>query len=296
LTPSQISTAGGSVTLTGWTIANTGGSFSLEGTLQNGFYLSTDPIITTADTRLTNNSNTAEVLEAGESFQWGGPTLSIPALAAGTYYIGILVDYTDVVAESNEANNYVSAPLVVVPPVVAIDGVMSASEWDDATQYGPFTVNLPFGQTTSATFFLKNTSTQLLGVLQFARDITVFEWITVRFRLDENANGVWDNDEDGFSLFPYANGFHLDVFLDAFAACDGQQCSEAGDTAGGGGPDGGTKSTASPTIIEFAKGINNSDSRDALLSPGQILRFNATFDIRQGTLTLPSGWTEYTVK
>jgi hypothetical protein len=187
------------------------------------------------------------------------------------------------------------SPTAPPPPPVTINGVMTAGEWDDATQYGPFTVNLPFGASTTATLHLKNTSTQLLGVLQFARDITPYEWVTVRFRLDENGNGTWDNDEDGFSLFSWTNGFHIDVLLDTHACVGG--CSETGDTETGGQNDGTTKSTAGPlTTIEFSKGINSADAGDALLSPGQILRFNANFDIRQGTLTSAAGWTEYTVK
>ena len=115
VSPSAVSTSGGQVTLSAWTIANAGGPYSLDGTESNGFYISTDPVITTADTRLDFNLNGSELQPAGGRFDWGGPTLRIPALAAGTYYIGILIDEANSVVESNEANNYVSVPLVVLP-------------------------------------------------------------------------------------------------------------------------------------------------------------------------------------
>jgi hypothetical protein len=115
LTPATISTSGGSVTLSSWTITNQGASFVTPATVNNGFYLSTDPVITADDVLLDQNTNTAGVLGAGASFVWGGPTLTIPPLAAGTYYIGILVDFGNALTESNEGNNYVSAPLIVTP-------------------------------------------------------------------------------------------------------------------------------------------------------------------------------------
>lgn len=111
--PAIISTEGGSITLNSWTNTNQGGSWVTPATVNNGFYLSTDPIITADDLLLGQNTNTAGVLGAGASFVWGGPTLTIPPLAPGTYYIGILVDFGNALAESNEGNNYVSAPLIV---------------------------------------------------------------------------------------------------------------------------------------------------------------------------------------
>jgi hypothetical protein len=115
VTPATVSTDGGTVTLSSWTIHNQGASWVTPATVNNGFYLSTDPIITADDLLLDQNTNTAGVLGAGASFVWGGPTLTIPSLAAGTYYIGILVDFGNALAESNEGNNYVSVPLIVTP-------------------------------------------------------------------------------------------------------------------------------------------------------------------------------------
>ena len=112
--------AGGAVTLSQWTLVNQGtADINSELIFRNGFYLSTDATITSSDTYLTGNANSG--LVAGGTFTWGGPTLTIPAgTAPGNYYIGILVDRTNVVTESNEGNNFVSAPLTVALPDLLI--------------------------------------------------------------------------------------------------------------------------------------------------------------------------------
>jgi hypothetical protein len=102
--------AGGTVTLGNWTVRNQGESAS--GDFSNGFYLSTDAIISTSDTLLDSKTNTG--LNSGKEFEWGGPTLTIPASTApGTYYIGILVDTGNAVTESNKSNNYVSSQITI---------------------------------------------------------------------------------------------------------------------------------------------------------------------------------------
>src|SRR5205814_1357050 len=144
LTATPVSVApGGTVTLSGWTISNQGTASTGVG-FSNGVYLSTDAVITSADTKLDGNSNNA--LAAGASFTWGGPTLTIPLTApAGNYYIGILVDRSDAICETNETNNYVSAPITVqaacasdlvissnvtvAPTAVAAGGTVTLSSW-----------------------------------------------------------------------------------------------------------------------------------------------------------------------
>ncbi len=107
---------GNQIQLSAWTIANQGGDLnSASGVIRNGFYLSTDSTITAADVLLDNNSNTNGVLQAGQSFQWGAPTLTIPAnTAPGTYYIGILVDDLNQAVETNESNNFQSVKITVL--------------------------------------------------------------------------------------------------------------------------------------------------------------------------------------
>ncbi len=118
-TPSEV-LPGGTVTLSPWTITNQGNGdlASPTGSIRNGFYLSADTIFTSGDVLLDDNFNTNGVLQAGQSFDWGGPTLTIPAnTAPGTYYLAILVDDLNRAAETNERNNFVSVAITVLAPL-----------------------------------------------------------------------------------------------------------------------------------------------------------------------------------
>src|SRR5260221_4767481 len=68
VTPTTV-TVGGTVQLSAWTIFNQGNANPTSG-VSNGFYLSTDPVITTSDVRLDGNNNTAGVLTAGKGVKW----------------------------------------------------------------------------------------------------------------------------------------------------------------------------------------------------------------------------------
>ncbi len=119
---------GGTVQLSSWTVENQGNEVS--GSFSNGFYLSTDAIITAEDTYLSGNNNAS--LAPGEQSNWSGPTLTIPiGTAPGSYYVGVLVDRTDAVGESSESNNYVSTPITVLNHLasltVSISGIGSVS-------------------------------------------------------------------------------------------------------------------------------------------------------------------------
>jgi subtilase family serine protease len=109
VTPSTVK-AGGNVRLSAWTVKNQGSKQS--DIISTGFYLSTDPVITSSDTFLSDNYTPP--LDPGAEFAWGGPYLTIPATTTpGTYYLGILVDRKNSVIESNEKNNYVSVQITV---------------------------------------------------------------------------------------------------------------------------------------------------------------------------------------
>ena len=83
-----------------------------SGGFSNGFYLSHNATITTADTYLTGNGNFS--LDPGESFVWGNPDLPIPAgTPPGSYYLGILVD--------NEEKNWNAWGNSMWPSVYLID-------------------------------------------------------------------------------------------------------------------------------------------------------------------------------
>jgi Ca2+-binding RTX toxin-like protein len=81
-------------------------------------YLSTDSTITTSDTILSAVG--PNFLSPSQSQSFNGYTISLPSnLAPGTYYVGVIADYDNLVAESNEGNNVsnVVAITVTAPPV-----------------------------------------------------------------------------------------------------------------------------------------------------------------------------------
>jgi len=107
---------GDRIQLSAWTLTNQGGDLnSASGLVRNGFYLSTDSTLTTTDVFLDDNFNTNGNVRAGQSFQWGAPTLTVPLnTAPGTYYIGIFVDDLNEAAETNESNNFQSVKITVL--------------------------------------------------------------------------------------------------------------------------------------------------------------------------------------
>lgn len=91
------------------------GSGSVADPFDVAFYLSSDTNITTADVLLGQVTESG-ASDPGDTFGESGPgrTLTIPGgTADGTYYLGMIVDVTDTVAESNEANNVAWASLEV---------------------------------------------------------------------------------------------------------------------------------------------------------------------------------------
>jgi subtilase family serine protease len=137
---------GGTVSLSAWTIKNQGNADS--GSFDNGFYLSTDSVITASDTYLDGNSNSN--LAPGGQYNWGGPTLTIPSgTPLGNYYIGILVDRTNEVSESDEDNNYVASPITVSAPSFAVTKVQCKSYSASGTRTCPFTISYTFDITTN---------------------------------------------------------------------------------------------------------------------------------------------------
>ncbi len=99
----QFLNRGDSITINA-TIANGGSTATTANTISLSFYLSTDVVITPADTFI-GSSGVLSQLAAGGSANLT-KTLSIPAtLAPGTYYIGAIVDTPNAQPESNENNN-----------------------------------------------------------------------------------------------------------------------------------------------------------------------------------------------
>jgi formylglycine-generating enzyme required for sulfatase activity len=167
------------------------------------------------------------------------------------------------------------------PP--GIDGVMSPGEWDNAAYtFGPVTVNLPGGGTTTATVLIRNDGTNLLMAVTFDQDLSSFNTHTLSVKLDENpVDGDWNlggdgNGDDGFVVHNTAFGVVRDRFFDMHfncgpfdnpaAPCQGQTDLEWGGTNDGPAAVGNDGAT---TVIEMSHPLNSGDFRDAVLTSGQ---------------------------
>jgi hypothetical protein len=121
---------GQSVTMNQWTVRNQGNGPS--GTFTNRVYLSTNSIISTGDVLVRSISNFS--LNPGAGVTWTAVSFTIPTtLAPGSYYVGVIVDATNVVPESNEGNNTrasASSIFIFVPPG-APEGDGGPAEGDD---------------------------------------------------------------------------------------------------------------------------------------------------------------------
>ncbi|MCK1359002.1 CARDB domain-containing protein [Bradyrhizobium sp. 199] len=95
---------GGSTHVDFW-VVNFGKAAAAPST--SGFYFSTDATITTADTFLTTVASPGLTANGTLGYyDHQAITLTLPSnLAAGTYYIGAIADYTNAIAERNETNN-----------------------------------------------------------------------------------------------------------------------------------------------------------------------------------------------
>ena len=110
---------GGSLRLQPWTIRNQGTSSTSAsgGWFSNGYYLSTDQVITSEDRQLKGltDTDTAD-LEPGQSYTVAGDEeIVIPEdVKPGTYYFGVLLDRSNRVDEVDEANNALSVRIGIV--------------------------------------------------------------------------------------------------------------------------------------------------------------------------------------
>ncbi|MGH6751645.1 MAG: CARDB domain-containing protein [Bradyrhizobium sp.] len=124
--------AGGSTSLDYWLVNF--GKASVSGST-TGIYISTDATVTTADTLLTTVGSTGLAVNGASGYyDHQTLTLTMPGgLAPGTYYIGAIADYTNAVAEGNEANNNHEATRIIVTGpaqpdlVAALDSVSSTT-------------------------------------------------------------------------------------------------------------------------------------------------------------------------
>jgi len=108
----QYGSQGSSIPVTS-VIANEGCGNAPLG-FNNGIYLSTDPIITTADTRL--GSRSINTMAAG-TVNTGTTVVALSqTLASGTYYLGVIADYANAIYEVTDTNNALLGTPIVIRP------------------------------------------------------------------------------------------------------------------------------------------------------------------------------------
>jgi uncharacterized repeat protein (TIGR02543 family) len=97
------------------TIGNQGAGDAYAGDISVGLYLSSDATITTSDVLLWKGRSSIAALGAGATANLViDPNLQIPTtVSAGDYYIGVLVDDGDAIAEREETNNSASQTITI---------------------------------------------------------------------------------------------------------------------------------------------------------------------------------------
>ena len=109
--------AGEDLSVYSWALFN-GVCEPASATFSNGYYLSTDAVITSSDIFL-GSTPPVPGLPAFEKIAWADTALTVPAsVPAGDYYVGVLADYGDDVTELDESNNYARGPVTVLNPRV----------------------------------------------------------------------------------------------------------------------------------------------------------------------------------
>ena len=96
-------------------IGNQGAGDAYAGDISVGLYLSSDPAITTSDVLLWKGRSSIAALGAGATANLViDPNLQIPTtVSAENYYIGVLVDDGDAIAEREETNNSASQGITI---------------------------------------------------------------------------------------------------------------------------------------------------------------------------------------
>jgi subtilase family serine protease len=118
------SVAGPSVALTGGPLAATNtirnvGQTDINTLFHVGIFLSTDSIVDTGDTLIWLRN--VPGLAAGQSLTDVTVANPIPDMPNGTYYLGVIVDFQDAIAETDEANNTLVGNTVALSPTQITD-------------------------------------------------------------------------------------------------------------------------------------------------------------------------------
>ncbi|MCF6212222.1 MAG: hypothetical protein L3K24_16505 [Gammaproteobacteria bacterium] len=123
-------------------ILHNAGDSSSDSIFRVGVYLSSDATITTADTRI-GTRYIHHSLPGGSYSSWTATAYIPPGLAAGTYYLGAIADYTDRQTESNENNN-VHVATTPVQVIKDIDLLVSSVSTPDSQAYTGTRINVTY--------------------------------------------------------------------------------------------------------------------------------------------------------
>jgi uncharacterized repeat protein (TIGR02543 family) len=118
------------------TVGNQGATDSFSGDLSVGLYLSSDAVITADDILLWKGRSSIPALTGGGTADVPiDPQLQIPTtITSGQYYLGVLVDEFDAVAERDEANNASGQSISISGP--GYGGLDIIGGWPYGAVYG----------------------------------------------------------------------------------------------------------------------------------------------------------------
>ncbi len=186
------------------------------GSYTTGVYLSTDNIIT-ADDILIGTSAFNGTIPAGFQYNVTNGSVTIPGdIAGGTYYIGVVADIYNEVAESDETNNATTAPtslLISAPSDLTPSNVTISSN------------NIFFGDSVDVTFDVSNITSEAEGPFSIGVYISTDNVITTDDTLlnivgfDEiAANGTLENILSNVTIHNLlgldAGDYYIGVYVD----------------------------------------------------------------------------------
>jgi hypothetical protein len=150
--------AGGQIIFPSFTVRNWGCK-AIQPSFTNGYYLSTDAVITPSDI-LLDSTPAVSGLGVYSDTTFSDTQLTIPpGTVQGEYHVGILADNTGAAFESDETNNYASTPLLILD--------VAAVGTDDVTPQ-PFGLlgnqPNPFTQTALIVFSLPEPAQAVLAI------------------------------------------------------------------------------------------------------------------------------------
>ncbi len=224
LTPTTFSAVTSTTVIVGDTITVSSGRLNqgdtASGTYNDGYYLSTNDIISTLDTLLAEEARASLGVGASE-----GPfdsILTIPSgTTPGTYYLGYFMDHDDGVTESLESNNTMSFIITVVAQPTGPDLV--------ATQLTPVSsTTVVSGETIEVSYARDNQGDTASGTFTHGFYLSTNDTITTYADTELYSNSGMPSMAAGASAGPYnrtltipsgttAGTYYIGYFVDSHA-------------------------------------------------------------------------------